>query len=53
MSSLDHDAVADLVEELDGGHAAVRRVPREPARAFTCKFERRVVIVQIRLSEVA
>ena len=51
MSSLDHDAVSDLVEELDGGHAAVRRVPREPARAFTCKFERR--FVQIRLSLVA
>ena len=42
MSSLDDDAIADLVEELDGGHAAVRRVPGEAARAFACKFEREV-----------
>ena len=48
MSSLDHDAVADLVEELDGGHAAVRRVSGEAARAFTCQFEWRGV--QIGLS---
>ena len=48
VSHLYDDAIADLVEELDGSYAAVRRVPGEAARAFTCKFDRKCSVARLR-----